>query len=197
MGILEPVCEGPRHANMLALRFTVKNRTMPIPPPPWRHSRTDSPLGTLVLARTPQGLCGAWFEGQRHAPAPERFAADQASPDDPLLQAAAEQLNAYFAGQLQTFDLPLDLSAGTPFQQAVWHQLLQLPHGQLGSYGALAQGLGQPTAARAVGAAVGRNPVSIIVPCHRVLGGAGQLTGYAGGLWRKQALLQLEGHSLL
>ena len=92
MGILEAVREGPRHANMLALRFTVKNRTMPIPPPPWRHSRTDSPLGTLVLARTPQGLCGAWFEGQRHAPAPERFAADQASPDDLLLQAAADLL---------------------------------------------------------------------------------------------------------
>lgn len=169
---------------------------MPIPPQPWRHCRTDSPLGTVLLARTPQGLCGAWFEDQRHMPAPEQFAANQASPGDPLLQAAAQQLNAYFAGQLQAFDLPLDLRAGTPFQQAVWRALLQLPHGQLGSYGALAQGLGQPRATRAVGAAVGRNPVSIIVPCHRVLGSTGQLTGYAGGLWRKQALLQLEGHSL-
>ena len=169
---------------------------MSIPPHPWRHSRTDSPLGPVLLARTAQGLCGAWFEGQQHVPGPENFAAELASPDDPLLQTAAQQLNAYFLGQLQTFDLPLDLSAGTPFQQAVWHALLHLEHGQLGSYGAVAHALGKPAASRAVGAAVGRNPVSIVVPCHRVLGGAGQLTGYAGGLWRKQALLKLEGHSL-
>ena len=169
---------------------------MPIPPHTWRHCRTDSPLGPVLLARTPQGLCGAWFEGQRHAPAPDSFAPELTSPGDPLLQAAAQQLNAYFLGQLQSFDLPLDLSVGTPFQQAVWRALLHLPHGGLGSYGGLAHALGKPTASRAVGAAVGRNPVSIIVPCHRVLGGTGELTGYAGGLWRKQALLKLEGHSL-
>lgn len=169
---------------------------MPITPPTWWHCRIDSPLGPVLLARTPQGLCGAWFEGQRHMPDPSHFAPDLARPGDPLLQAAARQLQAYFLGQRQHFDLPLDLSAGTPFQQSVWRALLQLAHGQLGSYGALAQGLGKPTATRAVGAAVGRNPVSVIVPCHRVLGSTGQLTGYAGGLWRKQALLQLEGHSL-
>lgn len=162
----------------------------------WRHCRIDSPLGPLTLARTPAGLCGAWFDDQRDAPPAARFAADQAQPQDPLLQAAAEQLQAYFDGQLQQFDLPLDLSAGTAFQQTVWQGLLEIGHGQLGHYGALAQRIGKATAVRAVGGAIGRNPLSIIVPCHRVLGSGGQLTGYSGGLWRKQALLRLEGHSL-
>lgn len=165
--------------------------------PAWQHCRTDSPLGPLLLARTAQGLCGAWFaEDQRHLPAPERFAPEGLRPQDPLLQTAAQQLHAYFDGQLQGFDLPLDLSAGTAFQQSVWQALLAIPFGHTSSYGALAHGLGKPSAMRAVGAAVGRNPVSLIVPCHRVLGSTGQLTGYAGGLWRKQALLQLEGHTL-
>lgn len=170
---------------------------MPSPTPHWSHSRTDTPLGPMLLARTAQGLCGAWFaEDQRHAPPPARFAPACAAPDDALLREAGQQLQAYFAGQAPLFDVPLDLSAGTPFQQAVWRELLQLAHGQLGSYGAIARALGKPSAVRAVGAAVGRNPISILVPCHRVLGSSGQLTGYAGGLWRKQALLQLEGHSL-
>jgi methylated-DNA-[protein]-cysteine S-methyltransferase len=164
---------------------------------PWQHCRTNTPLGPLQLARTDSGLCGAWFvEDQKHAPDPARFAPEQNNPDDPLLQLVAQQLAAYFRGQLQTFDVPLDLSAGTPFQQAVWRSLLAIPHGKTSSYLALAQQLGKPSATRAVGAAVGRNPVSLLVPCHRVLGSNGQLTGYAGGLWRKQALLQLEGHSL-
>jgi len=164
---------------------------------PWQHCRTNTPLGPLQLARTDSGLCGAWFvEDQKHAPDPARFAPEQNNPDDPLLQLVAQQLAAYFRGQLHTFDVPLDLSAGTPFQQAVWRSLLDIPQGKTSSYLALAQQLGKPSATRAVGAAVGRNPVSIIVPCHRVLGSTGQLTGYAGGLWRKQALLQLEGHSL-
>ena len=163
----------------------------------WRHCRTDTPLGPLQLACTDHGLCGAWFvEDQKHAPDPARFAPGQYSPGDPVLRMAAEQLAAYFGKRLNTFALPLDLRAGTVFQQAVWQALLTLPHGRLGSYGALSQRLGKTSASRAVGAAVGRNPISIIVPCHRVLGSTGQLTGYAGGLWRKQALLQLEGHSL-
>lgn len=163
----------------------------------WLHCRIDSPLGQIQLARTDRGLCGAWFvDEQKHAPGPDRFVPAQHKPDDPLLRLAAEQLQAYFAGRLQTFDLRLDLSAGTVFQQSVWQALLRMPHGTTGSYLALAAALGKPSATRAVGAAVGRNPVSIIVPCHRVLGHTGQLTGYAGGLWRKQALLQLEGHSL-
>ena len=167
------------------------------PTPLWQHCRTDSPLGPLLLARTEQGLCGAWFaEDQKHLPAPDRFRPEGLRNNDPLLQTAAQQLNEYFNGHRQTFDLPLDLSEGTAFQQAVWRALLDIPHGQLSRYGALAQRLGKPSASRAVGAAVGRNPVSLIVPCHRVLGSTGALTGYAGGLWRKQALLRLEGHSL-
>ncbi|MBM3387222.1 MAG: methylated-DNA--[protein]-cysteine S-methyltransferase [Betaproteobacteria bacterium] len=156
----------------------------------------DTALGPLLLARTARGLCGVWFEGQRHAPSADCFAPPLAAPDDALLRHAGQQLLAYFAGQAPHFDVPLDLSAGTPFQQSVWRQLLSLAHGQLGSYGAIARALGQAQAARAVGAAVGRNPISILVPCHRVLGRNGQLTGYAGGLWRKQALLRLEGHTL-
>ncbi len=167
------------------------------PPAHWRHCRTDTPLGPMTLACTAQGLCGAWFvDEQKHSPAPDKFAPEAHSPGDPLLGLASAQLQAYFGGRLQRFDLPLDLGTGTAFQQAVWQVLLHIPHGQTGSYLALASTLGKASATRAVGAAVGRNPVSIIVPCHRVLGSTGLLTGYAGGLWRKQALLQLEGHSL-
>lgn len=162
----------------------------------WRHCRIDTPLGPLTLARTAVGLCGAWFDDQRDAPAAACFAENEAQPQDPVLSEARTQLQAYFRGQRQHFDLPLDLSAGTAFQQAVWHGLLEIGHGQLGRYGALAQRIGKATAVRAVGGAIGRNPLSIIVPCHRVLGSSGQLTGYSGGLWRKQALLRLEGHSL-
>ncbi|MFM8864633.1 MAG: methylated-DNA--[protein]-cysteine S-methyltransferase [Limnohabitans sp.] len=163
---------------------------------PWQHCRTDSPLGPVRLARTARGLCGLWFElDHRHAPAAQCFAPAQHSPQDPLLREAVQQLGAYFQGQRLSFGLPLDLGAGTAFQQSVWQTLLTIPAGQTRSYQDLAIALGQPNAARAVGAAVGRNPVSIIVPCHRVLGSKGQLTGYAGGLWRKQALLQGENPS--
>ena len=166
--------------------------------PTWQHCRTDTPLGPLQLARTQQGLCGAWFvEGQKHAPDPSHFAADLHTPTDPLLQETCNQLDAYFQRRLQTFDLPLDLDTGTAFQQAVWRSLLHIPHGHLSRYATQAQAIGKPSATRAVGSAIGRNPISIIVPCHRVLGSTGQLTGYAGGLWRKQALLTLEGHDLL
>ena len=112
--------------------------------------------------------------------------------DHPVLRETAQQLLAYFAGQRTAFDLPLDLSTGTPFQRAVWQALLAIEAGHTLSYGALAQRLNAPSAVRAVAAAVGRNPLSIVVPCHRVLGARGELTGYAGGLPRKQALLQLE-----
>lgn len=157
--------------------------------------RLDSPLGPMLLAATAQGLSGAWFEGQRHGPSDARMQHWIPNASNPLLQAAADQLHAYFAGQLTRFDLPLDLSAGTPFQQSVWQALLNVTASQTQSYGGLAQQLNNPKAVRAVGSAVGRNPVTIIVPCHRILGARGQLTGYAGGLWRKQALLKLEGHA--
>lgn len=150
----------------------------------------DSPMGTMLLAASDRGLAGVWFLGQRHgpegAPAPD-------APDHPVLAEAAAQLTAYFAGERDAFDLPLDLAYGTPFQQSVWQALLAIPRGQTTSYAELGRRLGRPQAARAVGAAVGRNPVSIVVPCHRVLGTAGGLTGYAGGIERKTALLRLEG----
>jgi methylated-DNA-[protein]-cysteine S-methyltransferase len=148
-----------------------------------------TPLGALLLARTVRGLAGAWFEGQKyHAgalAAPDR-------PDDPLLRAAADQLGDYFAGRSSRFDVPLDLH-GTDFQRGVWQALLAIVPGQTSSYLEVARRVGSPHAVRAVGAAVGKNPLSVIVPCHRVVGSNGSLTGYAGGLHRKRALLALEG----
>ena len=155
---------------------------------------SPSPLGPLTLACSERGLCGVWFEAQRHGPTASAMQGWQQAHDHPLLQAAAAQLQAYFDGSKVAFDLPLDLSRGTAFQQAVWQALLAIAPGTHQSYGHLAGQLNNPQAVRAVGAAVGRNPVSIIVPCHRVLGSTGQLTGYAGGLERKRALLLLEGH---
>jgi len=110
-----------------------------------------------------------------------------------LLKQAQQQLNDYFAGRRRSFDLPLRLDTGTPFQNAVWQALTAIAYGTTCSYAALAQRLQRPSAVRAVAAAVGRNPLSILVPCHRVIGSRGQLTGYAGGLTRKRALLHLEG----
>ena len=157
------------------------------------QTRWVSPLGTMIVAATPRGLAGLWFEGQRHLPAPELVATWPQQPEHPFLRQAVNQLDDYFAGRRITFDMPLDLQGGTPFQQAVWQALLTIPCGQTTSYGKLGQRVGKPAAVRAVGAAVGRNPVSVVVPCHRVLGADGALTGYAGGLDRKTALLQLEG----
>ncbi len=151
--------------------------------------RMPSPWGDLLLAATDTGLCGVWFDGQKHLPDMSTWPAGR----NRFIDQAKQELQAYFAGQCATFDTPLDLSAGTAFQQSVWHALLTIGCGQHSSYGAIAQRIGNPAAVRAVGAAVGRNPVGIIVPCHRVLGADGSLTGYAGGLERKTALLQLEG----
>jgi methylated-DNA-[protein]-cysteine S-methyltransferase len=153
-------------------------------------ARYESPLGPMLLAATDKGLAGLWFEGQRHGPDTRGWIAQ---PDHPVLRAAKSQLDDYFAGRRLHFELPLDLQAGTAFQHSVWEALLAIPPGATTSYGALGQRIGKPTASRAVGAAVGRNPLSIVVPCHRVLGTGGALTGYAGGLERKTALLRLEG----
>jgi len=154
-------------------------------------SRAESPLGPILLAASGRGLAGAWFvEGQRDTPDPTHWAA---APDHPVLQEAAAQLADYFSGRRQHFDLQLDLTNGTAFQQSVWQALLAIPFGKTTTYGELARRIGRPRAVRALGAAVGRNPVSIIVPCHRVIGTDGALTGYAGGLDRKTALLRTEG----
>jgi methylated-DNA-[protein]-cysteine S-methyltransferase len=155
-----------------------------------------SPLGKIWLAASNAGLRGLWFEGQQHLPDFSNAKQWQRS-EHRHIRVAIEQLTPYFAGQSKAFQLdqhlPLDLSHGTTFQQAVWHALLSIPFGGSTSYGAIAQKINNPAAVRAVGAAVGRNPISILVPCHRVLGKDGSLTGYAGGLERKVALLRIEG----
>jgi len=149
----------------------------------------DTALGGVLLAATDLGLCGLWFDAQRHAPRTIGWRMDVAHP---VLRAAASQLTDYVEGRRRVFDLPLDLSHGTAFQQAVWQELRAIPRGATLSYGAIGQRLGRPMATRAVGGAVGRNPISVVVPCHRVVGASGALTGYAGGLDRKRALLALE-----
>jgi methylated-DNA-[protein]-cysteine S-methyltransferase len=153
------------------------------------QARIETPLGPLTATATAHGLAGLWFDGQSHHPgeitAPVRER-------DPFISAARRELAAYWRDGHAVFAVPLD-PQGTPFQQNVWRLLCAIKAGDLESYGAMATQLGSPQAARAVGAAVGRNPISIIVPCHRVVGASGALTGYAGGLDRKQALLRLEG----
>ncbi len=153
------------------------------------RSHFASPLGPMTLAASATGLCGVWFDGQKHQPDLQHL---RMEPSHALLQKANTQLAEYFAGQRTQFDVALDMQYGTAFQQAVWKQLLRIAPGRTVSYGAIASAVGRPMASRAVGAAVGRNPVSIIVPCHRVVGSSGALTGYAGGLDRKTALLHLE-----
>ncbi|HEY0817855.1 MAG TPA: methylated-DNA--[protein]-cysteine S-methyltransferase [Rhizobacter sp.] len=152
------------------------------------QARCDTPLGRVLIARTEAGLAGLWFESQKWHPdpfdAPER-------PDDPLLRDAAMQIGDYFAGRLVRFELPTDLH-GSPFQRSVWQALCTIERGATRSYADIARHVGTPLAVRAVGAAIGRNPLSVIVPCHRVVGSDGSLTGYAGGLERKRALLALE-----
>jgi methylated-DNA-[protein]-cysteine S-methyltransferase len=154
------------------------------------QTRYASPLGAMIVAATARGLAGLWFEGQKHMP---DHSAWPEQPAHPVLRRAVAQLDEYFSGARTGFELPLDLQGGTAFQRSVWQALLAIPSGGTTSYGGLSQRIGKPAAVRAVGAAVGRNPVSIVVPCHRVLGSDGSLTGYAGGLERKSALLQLEG----
>lgn len=146
----------------------------------------DSPLGPLLLAAERGSLTMLWM-----SPLPERRDAPPQGADLDVLTEAAAQLDRYFAGTLTAFDLPLALG-GTPFQQRVWSALLEIPFGETTSYGELARRLGKPGSARAVGLANGQNPVSIIVPCHRVVGSNGKLTGYGGGLDRKAWLLDHE-----
>ena len=150
----------------------------------------DTPLGPMILAANDAGLLGAWFEGQRHFSGPQTHWVRET--DHALLREAGQQLDAWFARQRDRFDLPL-APLGTPFQQQVWQALARIDFGITQAYGQVARAIGRPQASRAVGAATGRNPWSIIVPCHRLLGHGGALTGYAGGLHRKQALLAFEG----
>ncbi|MEU3415605.1 MULTISPECIES: methylated-DNA--[protein]-cysteine S-methyltransferase [unclassified Streptomyces] len=152
-----------------------------------QHTVIDSPYGPLTLVADDGVLCGLYMAGQRHRPPEETFG----TPDDTPFAETEEQLAAYFAGELKEFTVELRLH-GTPFQRMVWEQLTRIPYGETRSYGQLADALGNPKASRAVGLANGKNPVGIIVPCHRVIGAGGGLTGYGGGLDRKRRLLDFE-----
>lgn len=153
-----------------------------------------SPVGELTLVARGNALAAVLWENERE----NRVRLGPLHRDDqhPLLQETARQLAAYFARERQTFELPLDFS-GTAFQREVWAALLTIPFGETRSYAQIAQQIGRPQAVRAVGAANGRNPISIIAPCHRVIGASGSLTGFAGGLPAKQLLLALEGRQSL
>ena len=157
----------------------------------------ESPWGPMTLAASPQGLCGAWFDQQKHFPDASQWPVVKRHP---FLDEAKQLLTQFGKGRVPAntsaaqwlSHLPLDISRGTPFQQMVWRALMQIPLGQTCSYAQLAQAIGKPSGSRAVGTAVGRNPISVLIPCHRVIGSSGQMTGYAGGLWRKEALLGME-----
>ncbi len=153
-----------------------------------RFTYYDSPLGTVTLQANEQGLLGVWFE--THTTKPEDLGIQEDS--FPIFQSVKDQFDRYFAGEAIQFDVPI-AAKGTPFQQSVWHALTTIPYGETWSYAQLADAIGNPKAVRAVGLANGKNPVSVIVPCHRVIGKNGKLTGYAGGVERKQRLLAIEG----
>lgn len=154
-------------------------------------SYCESPIGKLLLVSSGRGLCQIWFEGQddRAGLGPDL------REDQNELREVIRQLRAYFAGELENFDLDL-APEGTPFQQKVWNELLKIPYGETISYGELAKRIGNPNASRAVGLANGSNPIPIIIPCHRVIGSNGKLTGYGGGLPIKERLLALEKRQL-
>lgn len=150
----------------------------------------ESPIGRLKLVASDQGLVAILWENDR--PRRVRLSELVQRPEHPMLARAEKELNEYFAGERDAFTLPLDMR-GTDFQKQVWEALLGIPFGQTRTYGQLAKQLGNPNATRAVGAANGRNPIAIVVPCHRVVGSSGKLTGFAGGLDAKAYLLRLEG----
>ena len=148
-----------------------------------------SPFGPMLLTSDGESLTGIYFVDQKYYPV--AAAGWEKAPKQPVLREAARQLDEYFKGKRQDFDLPL-APKGTEFQRAVWKKLAQIGFGSTKTYGEIAGKLGRPAASRAVGAATGRNPISIVIPCHRVLASNGKLTGYAGGLARKESLLRIE-----
>jgi methylated-DNA-[protein]-cysteine S-methyltransferase len=154
-----------------------------------RYARFATPMGTLYATAKGGALTGIHFEGGRHAPEIAREWQEDAA-HAPFAE-CARQLAEYFAGKRDTFELPL-APEGTEFQQRVWKEIANIPYGETITYAQLAARAGAPGSARAAGAATGRNPLSIVVPCHRVIGTSGSLTGYAGGLTRKTRLLQIE-----
>ncbi|WP_419854996.1 methylated-DNA--[protein]-cysteine S-methyltransferase [Candidatus Poriferisodalis sp.] len=154
------------------------------------HTTIDSPIGPLGLVATDEGLRAvSWRGDETSVKLPDDMVED---PDHPILRQAAHELNEYFDGDRTSFDVPLDLR-GTPFQEAAWRALGDIPYGSTRSYGEQAALVGRPKAVRAIGQANGRNPVPIVLPCHRVIGADGSLTGFGGGLDLKTQLLQHEG----
>ncbi|HET6739724.1 MAG TPA: methylated-DNA--[protein]-cysteine S-methyltransferase [Kribbella sp.] len=149
-------------------------------------SVVDSPIGDLTLAVDETGLCRLHFGGT-----------DRPQDNDPLLSEAAEQLKAYFAGELQEFTVPLSIRGGSDFERAVWQQLTRIPYGEMQTYGDVAKIVGDVGAARAVGTACNRNPIAIVVPCHRVVGAGGKMVGFGGGIPTKRHLLELEARITL
>lgn len=158
------------------------------------YSHIPSPVGPLKLVASAAGLVAILWPDDN--PARVRLGDQVEQPGHPVLAETARQLAAYFAGDLQSFDVPLDFR-GTDFQKSVWQALLTIPFGETRSYGEIALQIGRPAASRAVGAANGRNPISIIAPCHRVIGAGGSLTGFAGGLAAKRLLLDIEAGARL
>jgi methylated-DNA-[protein]-cysteine S-methyltransferase len=157
------------------------------------HVVVPSPIGPLTIVAEDGSVVALYMDAQQHRPADVSLGAVGDSNAEPFA-AAAQQLTAYFAGELTAFDLPV-APTGTEFQRSVWTALRTIPYGQTWSYGQLADKIGKPAAVRAVGLANGRNPVAIVIPCHRVIGSDGSLTGYGGGLDRKRFLLDLEARS--
>lgn len=157
------------------------------------EARVSSPIGTLRLIANHAGLIGLYMPRHVREPAPSELEVHEpdSQPTHPVLRETAKQLAEYFAGSRREFDLPL-AATGTEFQQRVWQTLCTIGFADTWSYGDLARVIGQPNASRAVGAANGRNPISIVVPCHRVIGSNGSLTGYGGGEWNKRWLLDHE-----
>lgn len=153
------------------------------------YEEYESPQGTMLITATPNGLAGVYFKGQKHFPKERDWRHETRHP---ILRKAKRELAEYFAGRRIRFDVPLD-PTGTDFQRKVWKAIAKVAFGKTLTYGELAKRAGHPGSARAAGAATGRNPIGIIVPCHRIMGSDGSLTGYAGGLRRKRALLALEG----
>ena len=156
-----------------------------------RHANIDTELGGMLLVAHDDALTGAYFEGQKYPPAADAIGDVVSIEEDRLLAQAATEMCAYLAGERDSFDVPI-APQGDEFSQRVWQILLRIPYGETVTYGAIADELGSKRLSQRVGQSVGHNPLSVIVPCHRVLGADGSLTGYAGGLDRKRALLALE-----
>jgi methylated-DNA-[protein]-cysteine S-methyltransferase len=155
-----------------------------------RYTRIATPIGTLIATAVDGALTGLYFHDEKHAPKMTKDWSEDASAE-PFAE-CCKQVREYFDGSRNTFDLPL-APEGTDFQRRVWKEIARIPYGKTITYAELAQRAGAPGSARAAGAATGRNPISIVVPCHRIVGSDGSLTGYAGGLPRKTRLLEIEG----